>query len=40
VAASLWSARKLRGKHETSAGYKQRVGYRDPEKPSGETNER
>ena len=31
LAASLNSASKLRGKDETSAGYKARTGYRDPE---------
>lgn len=31
LAASLWSARALRGRDETSAGYKARMGYRDPE---------
>src|SRR5258706_1186365 len=28
--AGLFSASKLRGRNETSAGYKRRVGYRDP----------
>jgi hypothetical protein len=31
VVSSLLNARKLRGKNETSAGYKQRVGYHESE---------
>jgi len=31
LAASLYGASKLRGRGETSAGYKRRVGYREPE---------
>jgi hypothetical protein len=30
LATSLYGASRLRGKDETSAGYKRRVGYRDP----------
>lgn len=30
LAASLYSASRLRGRDETSAGYKRRVGYREP----------
>ena len=30
LAASLYGASRLRGKGETSAGYKHRVGYREP----------
>jgi hypothetical protein len=31
VVSGLWNARKLRGKNETSAGYKYRVGYHESE---------
>lgn len=41
LAASLYSASRLRGRNETSAGYKHRVGYREPEQHNkGEVNER
>jgi hypothetical protein len=33
LAALLWSASRLRRKDETSAGYKARMRYRDPEQP-------
>jgi hypothetical protein len=32
LTASLYSASKLRSRDETSAGYKRRIGYRDPER--------
>jgi hypothetical protein len=31
LAASLYGAGRLRRKDETSAGYKRRIGYRDPQ---------
>jgi hypothetical protein len=40
LAASLWSASRLRGKGETSAGYKARVNYRDPEQQHGDSEHR
>lgn len=33
LVGALLSASRLRGRHETSAGYKRRVGYRDPGRP-------
>jgi hypothetical protein len=41
VVAGLFSAGKLRGKDETSAGYKRRAGYRDSaQQHDGDANER
>jgi hypothetical protein len=38
--AAIFIASRLRGRHETSAGYKRRVGYRDPEeRRKGDTND-
>lgn len=36
LAASLYGASKLRSRNETSAGYKGRVGYREPEQRNAE----
>lgn len=33
LVSTLWAARKLRGRNETSAGYKHRVGYAEPDPP-------
>lgn len=33
VVSALWAARKLRGRNETGAGYKHRVGYPAPNSP-------
>lgn len=38
--AAIFLASRLRGRHETSAGYKRRVGYRDPEeRRKGDVND-
>ena len=39
VITTLLSLNKLRSNHETSAGYKRRVGYRDPEQQRKDTGE-
>lgn len=41
LGASLYSASRLRGRGETSAGYKHRVGYSEPKQHhKGEVNKR